>query len=56
MFVCICETGDLEKFYEKYGFTKLPKPEIYMEKFNPNVYRDEEKTNANNQHDAIAIL
>jgi GNAT superfamily N-acetyltransferase len=26
--------------YEKYGFTKLPKPEIYMELHNPNVYKN----------------
>jgi ribosomal protein S18 acetylase RimI-like enzyme len=25
--------------YEKYGFIKLPKPEIYMELYNPNVYK-----------------
>lgn len=31
-------TSTAEWLYEKYGFTKLPKPEIYMEKFNPNVY------------------
>lgn len=32
-------TSTAEWLYEKYGFTKLPKPEIYMEKFNPDVYR-----------------
>lgn len=31
-------TSTAEWLYKKYGFTKLPKPEIYMEKFNPNVY------------------
>lgn len=31
-------TSTAEWLYEKYGFTKLPKPEIYMEKFDPNVY------------------
>ena len=31
-------TSTAEWLYEKYGFNKLPKPEIYMEKFNPNVY------------------
>ena len=41
-------TSTAEWLYEKYGFTKLPKPEIYMEKFNPNVYLNKEKTNANN--------
>jgi len=33
-------TSTAEWLYEKYGFTKLPKPEIYMELFNPNVYKD----------------
>lgn len=37
-------TSTAEWLYEKYGFTKLPKPEIYMEKFSPNIYRYEEKT------------
>lgn len=31
-------TSTAEWLYEKYGFTKLPNPEIYMEKYNPNVY------------------
>lgn len=31
-------TSTAKWLYEKYGFTKVPKPEIYMEKFNPNVY------------------
>jgi N-acetylglutamate synthase-like GNAT family acetyltransferase len=31
-------TSTAEWLYEKYGFTKLPKPEIYMELFNPEVY------------------
>lgn len=31
-------TTTAEWLYVKYGFTKLPKPEIYMELFNPNVY------------------
>ncbi|NJO91107.1 MAG: GNAT family N-acetyltransferase [Chloroflexia bacterium] len=39
-------TSTAEWLYEKYGFTMLPKPEIYMEKFNPNVYLNKEKTNA----------
>ncbi len=38
----ILVTSTAEWLYDKYGFTKLPKPEIYMEKFNPNVYRDEQ--------------
>ncbi|WP_025665885.1 GNAT family N-acetyltransferase [Aquimarina megaterium] len=33
-------TSTAKWLYEKYGFTKLPKPEIYMEKFNPNVYTE----------------
>ncbi len=41
-------TSTAEWLYEKYGFTKLPKPEIYMEKFNPNVYLNNQKTNTNN--------
>lgn len=32
-------TDTAEWLYEKYGFNKLPKPEIYMEKFNPDVYK-----------------
>ncbi|PTB97636.1 GNAT family N-acetyltransferase [Marivirga lumbricoides] len=31
-------TSTADWLYEKYGFVKLPKPEIYMELFNPNVY------------------
>jgi len=40
-------TSTAEWLYEKYGFTKLSKPEIYMEKFSANVYRNEEKVNTN---------
>ncbi len=36
-------TSTAEWLYEKYGFTKLPKPEIYMEKFNPNIYLNKEE-------------
>lgn len=32
-------TSTAEWLYEKYGFSKLPKPEIYMELFNPDVYK-----------------
>ncbi len=32
-------TSTADWLYEKYGFTKLPKPEIYMELFNPDVYK-----------------
>lgn len=31
-------TDTAEWLYKKYGFNKLPEPEIYMEKYNPNVY------------------
>jgi N-acetylglutamate synthase-like GNAT family acetyltransferase len=33
-------TSTAEWLYEKYGFAKVPKPEIYMELFNPNVYKN----------------
>lgn len=36
-------TDTAEWLYEKYGFTKLPRPEVYMEKFNPDVYARIEK-------------
>ena len=32
-------TSTADWLYEKYGFTKLPKPELYMELYNPNVYK-----------------
>lgn len=32
-------TSTADWLYEKYGFTKLPKPEIYMELYDPNVYK-----------------
>lgn len=32
-------TSTADWLYEKYGFEKLPQPEIYMEKFDPEVYR-----------------
>ena len=35
--ILLTSTADL--LYEKYGFTKLPKPELYMELFDPNVYK-----------------
>jgi N-acetylglutamate synthase-like GNAT family acetyltransferase len=38
-------TSTADWLYEKYGFTKLPKPELYMELFDPNVYKkDKQKT------------
>jgi len=33
-------TSTADWLYEKYGFTKIPKPEIYMELYNPNVYKE----------------
>lgn len=35
-------TSTADWLYEKYGFTKLPKPEIYMELYDPNVYKIDE--------------
>jgi len=36
--------------YEKYGFNKLPKTEIYMELFNPNIYKNWQlKSETNNE-------
>jgi N-acetylglutamate synthase-like GNAT family acetyltransferase len=32
-------TDTAEWLYQKYGFTQLPKPELYMEKHNPKVYQ-----------------
>ena len=32
-------TSTAEWLYKKYGFTQLPKPELYMELYNPNVYK-----------------
>ncbi len=34
-------TSTADWLYEKYGFRKLPNPELYMELFNPNVYKTE---------------
>ena len=33
-------TSTADWLYEKYGFAKIPKPEIYMELYNPNVYKN----------------
>lgn len=38
-------TDTAEWLYKKYGFNKLPRPEIYMEKYNPNVYDEFKTTN-----------
>jgi N-acetylglutamate synthase-like GNAT family acetyltransferase len=35
-------TSTADWLYEKYGFTKVPQPEIYMELFNPYVYKNSE--------------
>lgn len=32
-------TSTADWLYEKYGFTKLLKPELYMELFDPNIYK-----------------
>ena len=32
-------TSTADWLYKKFGFTKLPQPEIYMEKYNPEVYK-----------------
>jgi N-acetylglutamate synthase-like GNAT family acetyltransferase len=32
-------TSTADWLYEKYGFNRLPKPELYMELFNPIVYK-----------------
>lgn len=32
-------TSTADWLYEKYGFIKIPKPELYMENYNPNVYK-----------------
>lgn len=32
-------TSTADWLYEKYGFEKVPKPEIYMELYNPDVYK-----------------
>ena len=36
-------TSTADWLYEKYGFTKLPKPELYMELFDPNVYKTDKQ-------------
>ena len=32
-------TSTADWLYEKYGFTKVPNPEVYMELYNPKVYQ-----------------
>jgi N-acetylglutamate synthase-like GNAT family acetyltransferase len=38
-------TSTADWLYEKYGFAKLAKPEIYMELFNPTVYQTSSTNN-----------
>ena len=33
-------TSDAHKLYEKYGFTPIDQPEIFMQKHNPDVYKN----------------
>lgn len=35
-------TSTADWLYEKYGFKKIPKPEIYMELYNPDVYKKQQ--------------
>jgi GNAT superfamily N-acetyltransferase len=37
----ILVTLDAHKLYEKFGFTRLAKPELFMENFNPAVYQSD---------------
>ena len=32
-------TSTADWLYKKYGFNELPKPELYMELFNPDIYK-----------------
>ena len=36
-------TSTADWLYKKYGFTKVPKPEIYMDLYNPDVYKSSEQ-------------
>jgi N-acetylglutamate synthase-like GNAT family acetyltransferase len=36
-------TSTADWLYEKYGFTKLSKPELYMERFDPHVYKTDKQ-------------
>ena len=38
-------TSTADWLYEKYGFRKLQKPELYMELFDPNVYKTDTQIN-----------
>lgn len=41
-------TNTAEWLYKKFGFTEIPNPEFYMEKHNPNVYKEIKVTHTNN--------
>jgi len=45
-------TSTADWLYEKYGFTKLHKPELYMELFDPNVYKTDKWNNDKNNEPA----
>jgi hypothetical protein len=36
-------TSTADWLYEKYGFAKLPNPELYMELFDTNVYKTDKQ-------------
>jgi len=36
-------TSTADWLYKKYGFNKIPKPEIYMERYNSSVYKSDKK-------------
>ena len=36
-------TSKADWLYKKYGFNKIPKPEIYMERYNSSVYKSDKK-------------
>lgn len=37
-------TATADWLYEKYGFVKVPNPEIYMELYNPSVYKSKSES------------
>lgn len=39
-------TDTAEWLYKTFGFTEIPRPEVYMEKHDPQVYRGADKTGA----------
>jgi N-acetylglutamate synthase-like GNAT family acetyltransferase len=42
----ILATLDAHELYEQFGFTPLSRPEVFMEKFDPNVYASTRSTDA----------